>query len=240
MSESLRLPSRFPTNVAVKDASDHFPAVSSSPDAGRTLRDILCLLPDDRGSGAWLRRPLRRSAEATSGYGPRAQGRRRTSCQRHEHRFFLSVSHEAVIGIIDRDPNETNPQIPDHANDPGFAAFLKGEGSGDVVPVLVLSDALARGLGTTARAVLLSCDTALKQLKHALAPADYARLERIVERGTMLRSRDRHLEFVLEDDGPWHAVLKVTRDGREVYVQSLRRTNKYDIARLQRWAKRYG
>ena len=142
--------------------------------------------------------------------------------------------------IIDWGPNEANLQIPDHANDPDFAAFLRGEGSGDAVPVLALSDALARGLGTTARAVLLSRDTALKQLKHALVPADYARLERIVERGTMLRSRDRHLEFVLEDDRPWHAVLKVTRDGREVYVQSLRRTNKYDIARLRRRAKRYG
>ena len=102
-------------------------------------------------------------------------------------------SSEAVAD--DRDPSEPNPQIPDHANDPEFAAFLRGEGSGVAVPVLALPDALAHSLGTTARAALLSRETANKQLKHNLSPADYARLQQIIDRGTTLRSRDHHLEF---------------------------------------------
>lgn len=146
-------------------------------------------------------------------------------------------SSEAVTN--DWDPSEPNPQIPDHANDPEFAAFLRGEGSGVAVPVLALPDALARSLGTTARVAVLSRETAHKQLKHDLSPADYARLQQIIDRGATLRSRDHHLEFVLEDDEPWHAVLKVTRNAREVYVQSFRRTNTYDIARLRRRARRY-
>lgn len=93
-----------------------------------------------------------------------------------------------------------------------------------------------RALGTTERKVLMSYETAAKQSKHALHPADYDFLTKMMVQGKMLRRKPYHIDFILEDeDGkPWHAVLKATRAGDAIYLASLRRSHQSDVRRLHR------
>ena len=62
---------------------------------------------------------------------------------------------------------------------------------------------------------------------------DWQRVQRILDRGEWLeRPRGRRLLWVAEASKPWAAVVKRTRSG-EIYLQSYRRANRRDVAKLE-------
>lgn len=99
-------------------------------------------------------------------------------------------------------------------------------------PVAALAASNAAALGTSARAVGLSGWTAAKQVyRHPeLSAADYARVQRMLDEGTLYRGRSpRHLVAVYrdEDDRWWRAVVKSTGSD-ELYLVSYHRLNDRD------------
>lgn len=107
-----------------------------------------------------------------------------------------------------------------------FARFVAGEVPGTFA-VGVLPQELMPLVGAQRQTVLLSQQTAAKQLKHPEATAaEYRRLQRMLDDGEVIRDGAQHLVFILVDGEPWYAVVKATRDGREVYLQSYRRTDR--------------
>ena len=113
----------------------------------------------------------------------------------------------------------------------GHAAALT---SGDW-PVAVLGPSGAGNLGSTATAVRLSDWTAAKQLypHPGLRPADYARVQRILDGGRLLRESDRvAVAFLFENWAWWRAVLKATAD--EIYLLSYHRVEQRHLERAER------
>lgn len=93
------------------------------------------------------------------------------------------------------------------------------------VPVTVLPAAIAGRLGAQTTLVRLSHETAGKQLRnHAeIFAQDYGRLVDLVESGRIIAQRDGHIALVGRGDLPWIAIVKSTRDGRELYLVSFYR-----------------
>ena len=58
-----------------------------------------------------------------------------------------------------------------------------------------------------------------------VAPTDYSRVQRLLDRGEIRQQSERKAIGVLEEeDGQvWMAAIKTTRDGRETYLSSLHR-----------------
>lgn len=105
-----------------------------------------------------------------------------------------------------------------------------------VVPVAVLDEALRGAIGTSAQAVRLSAATAAKQLRRHpdLRPEDYARLQRMIETGAAFRESPTHLVLTAIEAGlPWLAVVKATRDGRELYLASFHRAEAKHLRRAR-------
>ena len=111
-------------------------------------------------------------------------------------------------------------------------------------PVMVLDQQLRDAIGSEAAVVRLSSDTYAKQrgltdrsTGHTdLTTADYRLLPQI---GAFpehaFADRDQHIVLLRSiDGGLWYAVIKRTRDGRELYLQSFRRGEDSDLKRLRR------
>ena len=83
--------------------------------------------------------------------------------------------------------------------------------------------------------MVLSAETALKQYtKHPeIGMDDYAIVQAMLERGELLKDRDLHIGIVHEAQGWYYAVLKTTKTGKVVFLQSLRKTNLSDIERMR-------
>lgn len=95
-----------------------------------------------------------------------------------------------------------------------------------VAPVGVLPERMRETLGATTRTVLFSDYTAEKGArKHDDVDAqDYLVVQRLIDEGHATRDRDKHVVYTGEIDGKmWKAAVKVTADGREVYLSSLHR-----------------
>lgn len=106
-----------------------------------------------------------------------------------------------------------------------FEGIFKGEMAG-VVPVGVLPAEKATKLGSATRVVRFSDYTAAKGAsKHAdVVRTDYAIVQELMEAGELVEDRGGHLVFLgLVDGHAWKAVVKRTRDGRELYLQTLHR-----------------
>ena len=119
---------------------------------------------------------------------------------------------------------------------PLFARHLAGATQADW-PVAILPEAVLSAIGARSRTVRLSGETAAKQtVRHPdLAPADYARIQRIFEEGEVFVSDDRRIyAFVQEDDRLWRAVIKATRDGSETYLASLHRAQPHNLDAARR------
>ena len=134
-----------------------------------------------------------------------------------------------------------------------FHAHLSGLGDADF-PVAVLDREQAEAIGARSRIVRLSGKTATDKARpepdgHGLGVRDYLIVQDILDHGTSIRirrksrsGRARHLgiSWAPEGGGPWFAVVKATDtdDGAKVFLQSLRRTDRDDISRLQKKASR--
>lgn len=139
-------------------------------------------------------------------------------------RWYQSIN-EAVEGHLARDMTST--------------AIREAVAQGQRFPVAVLAaDDMAR-LGSQSRAVWLSDDTLAKQFAHrqgqGVALEDYWRVQTVLEQPELvLAERDRHLKFVRRNNRWWVAIVKVTQDGRENWLQSFHPTNERELARLRK------
>ncbi|WP_054285939.1 phage minor head protein [Gulbenkiania mobilis] len=110
---------------------------------------------------------------------------------------------------------------------------------GQRFPVAVLNQDDMERLGTTSQTVWLSDDTLAKQFANRqgqnVALEDYWRVQRVLESPSLvLAERDFHLKFVKQQGKWWAAVVKVTRDGKENWLQSFFPTNEKEVRRLKR------
>ena len=96
---------------------------------------------------------------------------------------------------------------------------------------------MAGALSAESSVVRLSRETAVKQAgKHtALDQADYGKLLEMIAAGEAIADRPRHLVLLRRFESRWwHAVIKVTRDRRELYLQSFRRTDQENVAAVRK------
>jgi len=103
--------------------------------------------------------------------------------------------------------------------------------SNEAFPVAVISRDMAKALGTNTQAVLLSQDTLAKQIiNRENQPIDrvtYQMLQANIESASPVVQKDELNQLYFYDDkGRLHrAVIKRTRDGRELYLQSVHLSN---------------
>lgn len=114
--------------------------------------------------------------------------------------------------------------------------------AGQRYPVAVLAADDMERLGTTSQTVWLSDDTLAKQFANRqgqdVTLDDYWRVQQVLEQPSLiLAERDYHLKFVKQQDKWWAAVVKVTRDGKENWLQSFFPTNEKEVRRLKRNGK---
>ena len=88
----------------------------------------------------------------------------------------------------------------------------------------------ALGFTDRLRAVRLSADTVATHPRFAdFAADDWRRVQRIVDAGEWIERPDNHRLMWVEEDGkPWMAAVKRTADD-EIYLQSYRRAQQYDV-----------
>lgn len=111
-----------------------------------------------------------------------------------------------------------------------FASFARGTLGGSRA-IAVIPDDVKLLLTATSDVLLLSQATAIKQFREHpdIVPVDYMRVQKMLDRGELLRDRALHLGL-LQEQGKWfYAVIKATKSGESIYLQSLRRTNVSDI-----------
>ncbi len=115
-----------------------------------------------------------------------------------------------------------------------FGLFIQGQVVGER-PIAVIPNDLKGVLPSEASLLLLSQSTAAKQYREHpdILAEDYRRVQAMLERGEVFRDRDMHLGL-LQDQGAWfYAVIKTTKTGKAVFLQSFRRTNVSDIERMR-------
>lgn len=115
-----------------------------------------------------------------------------------------------------------------------FGLFVQGVVEGER-PIAVIPSDLKAVLPADASLLLLSQSTAAKQYREHpdILAEDYRRVQAMLDKGEVFRDRDMHLGL-LQDQGAWfYAVIKTTKTGKAVFLQSFRRTNISDIERMR-------
>lgn len=113
---------------------------------------------------------------------------------------------------------------------------------GQRYPVAILHQEDMDRLGSHSQTVWLSDDTLAKQFAHRqgqdVALADYWRVQQVLEQPVLiLAERDQHMKFVQLQGRWWVAVVKVTRDGSENWLQTFHPINERELQRLKRGGK---
>jgi len=106
-----------------------------------------------------------------------------------------------------------------------------GAVQGEKLPVAVLDQEYQKMFGADSKVVQMSDETLLKQVakRPSLTAADYARVQSVIEAGQLIvKDRDRHRVFIKQNGKLYYAVVKVTQDRSELYLQSFRRSNRED------------
>ena len=109
--------------------------------------------------------------------------------------------------------------------------------TGTKFPVAVISAAMAEQLGAKTTTVLLSDDTLLKQIinrqNQDIGIAEYNLVQPTLENPILITSdKDYHYSFFQRNERLYVAVIKVTRDGEEIYLQSFREADEKKMQKL--------
>lgn len=126
--------------------------------------------------------------------------------------------------------------IRDVVSGPAFKQWIESpEGN---YPVGVIFDQTAKRIGAKARTVLLSPETAAKQRREhpELAPDEYVMVQETIDSGHEIQDADVSLIYLLEQEG-YVSVIKATRTGKTVFLQSFRRLSA-DAAKQDREIER--
>lgn len=113
--------------------------------------------------------------------------------------------------------------------------FLTSDASGLLVVARLPADIQSHLQARTSR-VFLSAETRDTHCKHRWTAGDLARLQTVLDHGEVRADRERHVVVGYLDDVWWYAVVKVTSNGHEVYLQSCRRSNDDQIANVRQRA----
>ena len=99
------------------------------------------------------------------------------------------------------------------------------DGAPGVVPVAALSSDISERLGAQTTIVGISRETVDKQLQNhpEILAEDYSELADVLVSGKVVTQAETHLAFVGRTDLPWIAIIKRTRDGNELFLQSFYR-----------------
>jgi len=97
--------------------------------------------------------------------------------------------------------------------------FFESEASGIVVVARLPADIQAHFAAKTTR-VFLSSDTRDSHKKHGWTAEDLARLQTVLDRGEVRTDKEFHVVAAHQDGEWWYAAVKVTKDGKEVYLKS--------------------
>jgi len=118
---------------------------------------------------------------------------------------------------------------------PDFETFLGGTVNG-TFPVGYVEANLAKAIGASVRRVDISRDTVQKQMrKHPeLTAAEYRILPDIMAYGRVVQDGTNHLAMHYLDGRLYYAVIKSTGSGKAMFLSSLRRADKTDLARIER------
>lgn len=120
------------------------------------------------------------------------------------------------------DPDVARVAARDMATSWRAARILKDKIKG-WVPVAMLPEDLAAGLGAKTRVVHMTDQSAAKQRANhpELDPKDYANFADMLGDARVVHQRDRHVILISRhDDLPWIAVLKSARNGAEVFLET--------------------
>lgn len=136
-------------------------------------------------------------------------------------------------------PQAAKREIAERLATEDFRNFAAGRVDRDHRPLGVIPENLAAPLGAQTQVVRLSSYTAIKQIERRRGElfnvGDYAKVQRILDRGDAYLDKETHLVvFGAEKNEKWKAVFKRTQDRKELYLESMHRTN----ARQQRLAKK--
>lgn len=108
-------------------------------------------------------------------------------------------------------------------------------------PIASAPDHVLDAIGARSSTVRLSPWTARKQRRRHpdLQPNDYARVQRILDRGEAFLQDKGRVMIYLEDDGRlWRAVVKTTKDRSETYLVTLHKAQPRDLDTARRTWKR--
>ena len=142
--------------------------------------------------------------------------------------------HIQTVGQVDNGGMKSNKFAI--ASSDKINGFLAGSGIAPIAVASVPSD-IKSALSAKTDYVLLSRYTADKQAKHPEITADsFTFLQEILDRGERLYDKHHHATIIHYRELPYVAILKVTADGGEVYLQSFRRSDAKNIASLKRRA----
>lgn len=115
-----------------------------------------------------------------------------------------------------------------------IAAFLSG-GMFNPINVARIPADIRVFLGASTEHILLSRYTADKQKKHPeITVASFGWLQELLDSGERLYDKKHHATVIQHREQPYVAVLKATKSGEEVYLQSFRRTDAKNIASLRK------
>ncbi|WP_172428782.1 phage portal protein family protein [Azospirillum brasilense] len=104
----------------------------------------------------------------------------------------------------------------------GLKDFLESQGSGIVVVARLPVD-IQTHFGAKTTRVFLSSSTRDTHGHHNWTAEDFANLQEVLDRGEVRADREHHVIVAHLNDKWWYAALKVTKDQKEVYLQSFRR-----------------
>lgn len=121
---------------------------------------------------------------------------------------------------------------------PGFRQWFEANEPRGNHPVGVLFDEAAERIGSKARAVLLSPETAMKQRREhpELSTDEYGMVQETIDRGREIQDTESTLVYLLEEGG-YVSVIKATRTGKAIFMQSFRRLSA-DAAKRDREIRR--
>lgn len=137
--------------------------------------------------------------------------------------------------------------LGDALDGPAFELFIRGQ-SDESFPIARVTDRLAGALEVEGAVVRFTAASRAKNFANhpELGPADYRFARTVIEGAEVgVRDRETHVVLMRRAEGWWVAVVKKTKTGKAVFLQSFRRSNDEDIRRLMQrgrvlWDERGG
>lgn len=107
------------------------------------------------------------------------------------------------------------------------------------LPLLVLERMTGAEIGAKTQIVLLSPDTLRKQAEHhpELTQEDYEKAQDVIKRGQRFKQNERKLAFMIDEPNGRAVIIKVTKNGDELYATSIWRLSSKDERRIKAMRK---